>query len=85
MLFVKCADCIRTKERNCSASHPDNPVSGCFCGATEGTKPEQVGKRCVECGHFTRCKSIFGVKADSECDFYPSRFVSRKERYHEPT
>lgn len=79
MPFVKCADCIRAKEKSCSSAHPIISDNGCFCGATEGIKSEQIGKKCGECAHFSRCESIFGVNFDYECNFYPSRFMAKKE------
>lgn len=36
------------------------------------------GKTCADCAHTKRCCAMFGVKpTNTECDFYPIRFVKR--------
>ena len=38
-----------------------------------------VGKICLDCAFYNRCKWLFGCKPDStECDWAPSRFNPKK-------
>ena len=39
------------------------------------------GITCTDCRHFGKCNGIFGtVASDVDCQFYPNRFIAKKER-----